>query len=110
MLKIDPGERPSIEEIVGLKMFKNQSIIMRILTPVNFEKSVKDCFVSTLPNSAQSMAIKKNPVESSCYENSKTSPSDAFKSPNAPKHQPTSSMTRLMTPIRKLLKKRNNML
>lgn len=41
MLKMNPEERPSIDEIVDLKMFKNQSIIMRLLTPVNFEKSSK---------------------------------------------------------------------
>jgi len=70
MLHSDPDKRPPISSIVESSVYKNESSVIKFITPViidNTSSSVKNSFKSTNSSKLQPSVLKKSP-ESALYD------------------------------------------
>jgi len=110
MLHSDPDKRPPISSIVESSVYKNESSVIKFITPViidNTSSSVKNSFKSTNSSKLQPSVLKKSP-ESALYDDNDKWKLDVDSSYGKHKYNlnpANKSLSRLLTPIRKLVKR-----
>lgn len=112
MLSMDPNKRPSTRQIIELKEFQRQSTVAKFLTPIDTKREPESNRNSMRSSNSSILhkGIEKMTPDVTVYKDSSSiSNLTPYENRTSAPGSNKARFTRLLTPVRKLIKKKNNL-